>query len=136
MRRYAGSSAMEATRPVSVAPPSPPTPRAPKNAPVPPVMVTFACKKLEGAPGGFGAPPQPVAMMVPTCVPSACLTSKIQSKKNEAVIPVRDVNVARPVGGHAVRQIQLRARARAGKRHGRSQLVVAPIAGNAASRDR
>src|SRR5713101_892300 len=84
MRLYAGSSDMEATRPVSVAAPSPPTPRAPKNAPVPPVTVTFACKKLEGTPGGREAHTQPVAMMFPTCLPSACLTSNTQSKKNEA----------------------------------------------------
>src|SRR5262249_7198036 len=55
-----------------------------RTRPVPPVTVTFACKKLEGAPGGLEAPPQPVAMMVPTCVPSTCLMSKTQSKKNEA----------------------------------------------------
>ena len=44
----------------------------------------FAWRKLEGAPGGFVAPPHPLAIMVPTGVPSACWISNTQSKNKAA----------------------------------------------------
>src|SRR6266852_1941165 len=83
VRRLAGSSAIDASL---AAPPVPLTwPRAPRNAPVPPIIDQFA-RSVEGVPGGGEPPANPKLMIVPTAVPSLCKISKISSRTAVLVI--------------------------------------------------
>ena len=82
-RRFAGSSDMEAPRweatPGGFATNSI-WPRAPRNAPVPPVIAKLLPPvALKGAPGGAEPPPNPFVTIVPIGVPSLFRISKVNT---------------------------------------------------------
>ena len=82
-RRFAGSSVMEAPRwlatpggfaAISICP------RAPRKAPVPPVIAKLLPPvAVKGAPGGAEPPANPVVTMVPIGVPSLFKISKVNT---------------------------------------------------------
>ena len=57
----------------------PTCPRAPRNAPVPPVTTILDTVTFEGDPGGEAPPINPLAMIVPIGVPSLFKISKLIS---------------------------------------------------------
>src|ERR1041385_15848 len=87
--RLEGSSVMDAVR-SEVAPGkrtllTPPWPRAPKNAPVPPTIARL--RPPTGGPGGMGDPLfSPIVIIVPTGVPSLCRNSNVSSRLEGQVV--------------------------------------------------
>ena len=82
MRRLAGSSVIEAARGLLPAP-EPAWPRAPRNAPVPPMIAQLLPCNTDGAPGGALPPASPVAAMLPIGVPSLFRISKKRSRNSK-----------------------------------------------------